>query len=70
MYEIGAKVWSNGNELTVTSAPYTMHGASFQDAVDANGKTFSILTKDQAAKNVAAKKAEWKDQQDQFRRLR
>jgi hypothetical protein len=69
MMKIGDKIWSNGDELTVTKLPYPMMGKEWFDAVNDSGRTFNILTPAQRQIDAATKLAEWKDQQAQFARL-
>lgn len=70
MYKIGEKTWSGGDEVTITSEPFTLHGGEYQNAVTEAGKTVTVKTPEYAKAQADAKRQEWKDQQDQFRRLR
>jgi hypothetical protein len=45
-YEIGEKVWFKGDEYTITTAPYVLHGGMFQDATDENGKIVTVKARD------------------------
>lgn len=69
-YEIGAKVWVRGDEITITTEAYDLYGATWQDGVDENGKTVTVPTPAARDANVESKKAAERDMQDGFRRLR
>jgi len=66
---VGSKTWTRGIEVTIISEPYELYGGMWQDAQDENGKVWTIATKEQRTKNAAAKKIEWKRQQEAFARL-
>lgn len=68
--KIGEKTWFRGDEVTITSEPYTLHGGTFQDAVTETGKKVTVATKAQQAANAKAAQDAWKAQQDEFRGLR
>ena len=67
---IGDKVWHKGDEVTITSEPYTLHGGIFQDAITENGLTVSIVTPEHVANTVNRNRQEWKEQQSQFAKLK
>jgi len=69
-YSVGSKTWHRGDEVTITSKPYNLHGGEFQDAVTESGKKIVIPTKAQTTNTAESKQREFKEQQDQFRRLR
>jgi len=69
MYDIGAKVWFRGDEVTITSEPFTLHGGTFQNAVTADGKTVTVATPAQVKANAVNAQKAFAGQQDQFRRL-
>lgn len=66
----GDKTWSRGDEVTITTDPYELHGSMWQDAITDGGKKVTIPTKEQANDNVEKKKAAYSAQQEEFRRLR
>lgn len=66
---IGEKFWYKGDECTVTTEPYTMHGAEWFDAVNESGKTFAVVSPKQASENSERNRNEWKEQQAQFAKL-
>ena len=70
-YAIGDKVWFRGDEVTITTEPYCMFGAMWQDGITTEcGKLVSVKTPGQRAADAARKQAEWREQQDAFKRLR
>ena len=69
-YPIGTKTWVNGTEITITTEPYTFCGGELQDGVAKDGKVFTMATPASKAADLERNKAEWKSQQDGFRRLR
>jgi len=68
--KIGDKAWTRGIELTITSEPYELHGAIWQDAIDENGKTYTVISNEQREKNVASARREHAEMQAGFRKLR
>ena len=68
-HEIGAKVWINGDEITITTKPYEKHGGQWQDGVTEDGKTKTVKTPKREREDVAQKKAEYQTQQEGFSRL-
>lgn len=69
-FAIGHKIWSRGEEATITTEPYEMHGGQWQDAETESGKTVTVPTpeyKDACGRQL---KADWREQQRQFRNLR
>ncbi len=66
---IGSKVWFKGDEVTVTSEPFTLHGGEFVNAVTESGKEIVIATKAHQAANARASQDAWKAQQAEFRKL-
>ena len=69
-YEIGSKIWSRGDEVTITSKPYILHGAEWQDGVTEAGKTVTLVTPRQGKANVERSQREYREQQAQFRNLK
>ena len=69
MYTLGEKIWSRGEEITITTAPYQKHNAWWQDGKQEDGKVVTVVTPEQNARNVAQHQAEWKTQQAAFSRL-
>ena len=70
MHKIGSKVWTGGNEITITTEPYTVHGGEYQDGVTDSGVILSVVTPEAKAGQVKEKQDTWQRQQDGFRRLR
>jgi hypothetical protein len=68
-HKIGAKVWHSGDEVTIISGPYVLHGGQFQDAITENGKTITIATPEQQSRNAEQSRNAWIEQQSQFRKL-
>ena len=68
--QIGDKTWLKGDEVTITSEPYMMHGGEFQNAVTEDGKEICIATPAQTAKNVQDFQSDWAKQQAEFRNLK
>ena len=66
---IGDKTWFKGDEVTIISKPYQLHGSTFQDAKTEGGKVVTVLTKEQREANAKAAQDAWKVQQAGFRRL-
>lgn len=69
MMEIGTKTWFKGEELTITSAPYSLYGGMWQDGVTSTGKTVTIPTPEQHKENTKSKQHAWSEQQRQFSKL-
>ena len=69
MYTLGEKVWKQGEEVTITTAPYQKHGAWWQDGEQENGKVVTFSTPAQENRNVAEQQTQWKTQQAAFSRL-
>lgn len=69
MYKIGEKTWSNGNEVTITSEPFILHGGEFQNAVKESGKPCIVPTPEYKAAQIRANQDAWKDRQAEFRKL-
>jgi len=67
---IGDKVWSKGDEYTITSEPFMLHGGMFQKAIGESGREIVVPSAAQQAANTERSQREWKDQQAQFARLR
>jgi len=70
MYEVGSTAWFRGDEVTITSEPYEMDGAEWQNAVYPDGRKIILSTPKQRERNAKRYRAEWQSQQDGFRRLR
>ena len=68
-HEIGSKIWSKGDEVTIITDPYMMYGGWFQDAEKENGVVVSIVTPEQRNADVKKSQDEWKAQQAQFKKL-
>ena len=45
---IGEKTWFKGDEVTITTKSYELHGGMFQDAVTGDGKTVTIKAREKA----------------------
>lgn len=69
MNKVGSKVWVKGDEVTITSEPFFLHGGEFQKAVTESGKEIVVATKAQATKNAKAAQDAWNAQQAEFRKL-
>ena len=69
-YEIGTKVWFKGDEVTITSAPFALHGGEFQNATTENGKAIVVATPAQKLANVVRAREEREAQQAEFRTLK
>jgi len=70
MNAIGSKVWFKGDEVTITSEPFMLHGGEFQNAIKADGSVVTIATAKQSKTNAATAQKAYADQQADFRRLR
>jgi hypothetical protein len=68
-YAIGEKVWYKGDEVSVISEAYVLHGGLFQDAITEDRKMVTIATPEQAAMSYINAQKEWRDSQEQFSRL-
>ncbi len=68
--EIGTTTYTMGIEITISTEPYELYGAMWQDGVDENGKTWTIKTNAQRKADTAKVQAEWKEQQAGFSRLK
>jgi hypothetical protein len=68
-HKIDTKVWHKGDEVTIISDSYVLHGGEFQDAVTETGKVITIATPEQQAGNADRSRTEWIEQQAQFRKL-
>lgn len=68
-YNIGTKVWHKGDEVTIISDPYVVHGGLFQDVTTEAGKIVTIATPKQQQTTVEQHRKEWNEQQAQFRKL-
>ena len=70
MYNIGQKIWHKGDEATVSSLPYKLHGVDWQDAIVTDtGETITILTPEQVEVNAQIARQVWQAQQAGFARL-
>ena len=67
---IGDKVWYKGDEVTITTEAFRLHGGLFQDATTEDGKTVTIATPEQSMVNCINTQMEWMEQQKQFSRLK
>ena len=68
-YEIGETVWSGGDEVTITSEPYELHGGTWQNGVTASGQKKTVITPLARAFDVAKQQTQWKEQQAAFSRI-
>jgi hypothetical protein len=68
-HSIGSKVWFKGDEVTVTTNAYSLYGGVFQDAIDAAGNIVTLATPEHIEDSVNKQREDWKNQQEQFRRL-
>jgi hypothetical protein len=68
-HKVGAKIWYNGDEVTITTKPYDLYGGEFQDAVTDLGKIVRIRTPRDKDKQVKADQDKWHEQQEAFSRL-
>ena len=62
-------IWFKGDELTITSDTFMLHGGEFVTAVNADGKEFTVATRAQQDRNAADRQAEWTKQQAEFAKL-
>jgi hypothetical protein len=62
-------IWFKGDELTITSDPFMLHGGEFVTAVNDEGKEFTVATRAQQNRNAADRQSEWKKQQAEFAKL-
>ena len=58
-HKIGVKIWHSGDEYTVTSEPFTLHGGEFQYAIDEQGKTIVVVSPEYLTRRVEANKADF-----------
>ena len=70
MYQIGQKIFFQGIEITITTAPSAIYGGEFQDGVDENGKAYSVISPEQQEASCQTKQTEWENRQASFRRLK
>lgn len=68
-YKIGSIVWFHGDEYKITTEPYVLWGATWQDA-EGCGKTITVPTPQQQAENIGLLQAERAAMQAGFRGLR
>ena len=69
-YPIGTIVWHRGNPCRITSAPYTLHGGEFHDAVDQEtGKSVVISTPAHVEARSSQNVADWHDMQRGLKEL-
>jgi hypothetical protein len=68
-HKIDTKVWHKGDEVTIISDSYVLHGGEFQDAMTETGKVITIATPEQQSRNAGRSRTEWNEQQSQFRKL-
>lgn len=68
-HAIGSKVWSKGDEYTITSLPFVVHGIELQSAVREDGKKADLPTPEYIAARNAKNQSDWSSQQVQFARL-
>lgn len=69
-HPIGSIVWHRGNPCLITSAPYTLHGGEFQDAVDQEtGKSVVVATPAHVERRSAENISGWHDMQRGFQEL-
>jgi hypothetical protein len=69
-YKVGSKVWSGGDEVTIVSEPYTLHGGEWQDGKSKSGKTVTIPTPAYKQKRIEQSKREHESMQEGFKRLK
>ena len=69
MYAIGQKTFFRGQEITITTEPYYLHGATWQDGITESGKIFTVRSLEEIAKRAERTKSEWAEQQTAFRGL-
>lgn len=67
--KIGDKVWFKGDEVTITSEPFILHGGEFQRAVTEGGKEIVLATPAQKAKDVLRAQEEYQEQQTNYLRF-
>lgn len=69
MKAIGETTWFRGDEVTITSEPYILHGGEFQDAVTADGRTVTMATAAQREADAMLRQSEYREAQAGFSRL-
>lgn len=69
-WPIGHRTWWGGDEVTITSGPFILHGGEFQHAVTETGRKIIVPSPEQQEKNTREKRQAFRDQQAQFRRLK
>ena len=69
MYEIGSTTFFKGDEITITTTPYELYGAMWQDGEKENGDIVTVKTPEQSAADVAKIQSDWKEQQSNFSNL-
>lgn len=56
-YAIGETVWHRGDPYVVSTLPYGLHGAEWQDARDESGDVITVATPEaRAARDADARK--------------
>jgi len=68
--EIGEQTYSRGEKVTVTTEPFELHGGMFQNAVDDNGKVYTLMVTESLEEHAKMKRQEWLDRQAGFSRLK
>ena len=51
-HKIGVKIWHSGDEYTITSEPFTLHGGEWQYAIDEHGKTIVVVSPEYLERNL------------------
>ena len=69
-YAINEVIWHRGEEITITTEPYSQFDVLWQDGITCSGRIVTVKTPGQIVADVARKRAEWRDQQNAFSRLK
>jgi hypothetical protein len=69
-YSIGEKIFTAGNEITITTKPYVLYGGYFQDGVDENGKVFTVVPPAQRDADAKRIQDNFKTQQAEFSNMK
>ena len=68
-HTIGVKIWHSGDEYTITSEPFSLHGGEWQYAIDAHGKTIAVVSPEYLERRDAETRAACHEQQAFFSKL-
>jgi len=56
-YAIGQTIWRNGDQVTIRTAPYTLYGGEWQDAIMQDGRALTVPTPEAMEEREAKRRA-------------